>query len=68
MEKGFPLKPNTQPLKMQDQIQSENGRKTQPLSSVTQCKQELKKNVYPEIRALKSAFSPAQKLTICTTT
>ena len=49
MEKGFPLKPNTQPLKMQDQIQSENGRKTQPLSSVTQCKQELKKNVYPEI-------------------
>ena len=33
----FPLKPNTQPLKMRDQVQSDNGRKVQPLSSVTQC-------------------------------
>ena len=33
----FPLKPNTQPLKMRDQVQSGNGRKVQPLSLVTQC-------------------------------
>ena len=37
MEKAFPLKPNTQSLKMRDQVQSDNGRKAQPLSSVTQC-------------------------------
>ena len=37
MEKVLPLKQNTQPLKMQDQVQSDNGRKAQPLSSVTQC-------------------------------
>ena len=32
LEKVFPLKPNTQPLKMLDQVQSDNG-----LPSVTQC-------------------------------
>ena len=37
MEKTFLLKPNTQSLKMQDQVESGNGRKAQPLSSVTQC-------------------------------
>ena len=58
MEKAFPLKPNTQPLKTQDQVQLDNGRKAQPLSSVTQCYQELKKNIYPEIGTLKLTFSP----------
>ena len=33
----FPLKPNTQPLKMGDQVRSDNGRKVQPLLAVTQC-------------------------------
>ena len=35
MEKAFPLRPNSQPLKMQNQ--TDNERKAQPLSSVTQC-------------------------------
>ena len=68
MGKVLPLKPNTQPLKMQDQVQSDNGRKAQPLSSVTQCYQEWKKNVKPEIGALKYAFSQAQQLTTYMTT
>ena len=59
MEKAVPLKPNTQPLKTQDQVQLDNGRKAQPLSSVTQCYQELKKNIYPEIGTLKLTFSPS---------
>ena len=29
MEKPFPLKPNTKPLKMEDQVQSDNGTKAQ---------------------------------------
>ena len=29
MEKAFPLKPNTKPLKMQDQVQSDTGTKAQ---------------------------------------
>ena len=29
MKKAFPLKPNTKPLKMQDQVQLDNGRKAQ---------------------------------------
>ena len=37
MEKAFPYKLNTQSLEMQDQVESDNGRKAQPLSSVTQC-------------------------------
>ena len=37
MEKVFPMKTNTQPLTSQDQDQSDNGRKEQPLSLVTQC-------------------------------
>ena len=37
MEKAFPMKPNTKPLKKQDQVQSGNGRKAEPLSSMTQC-------------------------------
>ena len=69
MEKAFPLKPNTQPLKIQKKyVQSYNRRKAQPLSPVSQCYQKLKKNVYPEIGALKLAFSLAQQLTICITT
>ena len=58
MEKAFPLKPNTQHSKTQDQVQLDNGRKAQTLSSVTQCYQELKKNIYPEIGTLKLTFSP----------
>ena len=37
IKKAFPLKPNTQPLNMHDQVQLDNGRKAQPLSSMTQC-------------------------------
>ena len=55
-------------VEMQDQVQSDNGRKAQPLSSVTQCYQEWKKNVKPEIGALKYAFSQAQQLTTYMTT
>ena len=37
MEKVFPMKTNTQPFTSQDQDQSDNGTKAQPLSPVTRC-------------------------------
>ena len=34
-EKAFPWKPNTEPMKMPDQVQSDSGGKAKPLGSVT---------------------------------
>ena len=67
-EKAFAWKPNIQPMKMPDRVQSDNGGKAKPLLLATQCSQELKKNVYLETGALKFTFSPAQHLTTCMTT
>ena len=56
--KSIPIETEYPPLKTQDQVQLDNGRKAQTLSSVTQFYQELKKNIYPEIWALKLTFCP----------